>query len=55
MITPAEIEDKMMEIASDGNPERMHSDANELMCEVLVDLGYAAGIRVFDNMERWYS
>ena len=55
MITPAEFEDKMMEIAANGNPEDMHSDADDLMCEVLIDLGYAAGIRVYDGMEKWYS
>ena len=51
MITPAEFEDTMMEIAANGDPEQMHSDADDLMCAVLIDLGYAAGIRVFDNME----
>ena len=55
MITPAEFEDRMMEIAANGDPERMHSDADDLMREVLIDLGYAAGIQVYDRMERWYS
>lgn len=55
MITPAEFEDKMMEIAAIGEPEEMHGRADDLMCEVLIDLGYAAGIRVYDKMERWYS
>lgn len=52
MITPAIFEDRMLDIADreDFNSALYH--AHQLMAETLEDLGYTAGIRVFDLMLR---
>lgn len=55
MITPAEFERMMKELARSNDPEYSHGEADDLMCEVLEQLGYGAGVKVFDNMVRWYS
>ena len=35
--------------------EEKHINADVLMCDVLKQLGYKAGIEVFENAEKWYS
>lgn len=52
MITPAEFEDGMRKIASSSEvgKEVMHKAADELMCKVLEDNGYVAGVKIFENM-----
>ena len=32
-----------------------HKDADDLMCEVLSSLGYIEGVRIFEEMEKWYA
>ena len=55
MITPAEFEDRMKYLAKDGYPEERHIEADRLICEVLRDLGYEAGVKIFETMEIWVS
>lgn len=62
MITPAEFEDRMREISTkvtdafvDYHEEEAHIDADELMCNVLKDLGYTKGVEIFEQMPKWYS
>jgi len=38
-----------------SDPENAHAEADALMCEVLKELGYGEGIKIFDGMEKWYS
>ena len=35
--------------------EQFHSDADDLMCKILRDLGYGEGIDFFENHEKWYA
>lgn len=49
MITPAEFEDKMMEITAQENTARMLAQAYGLMCKVLECLGYTAGVKEFQE------
>ena len=37
------------------DPETFHYKADCLMCKVLSDLGYEAGVKVFDKAEKWNS
>ena len=53
-MTPEEFARRMQEIDS-GDPETSHREADELMARVLRELGYGAGVDVFDNMSRWYA
>ena len=61
-MTPAAFEDAMRDIVKgseygDGkfSPETFHINADELMCKVLTSLGYEAGVKIFENTEKWYS
>lgn len=35
--------------------EACHVEMDDLMCKVLNELGYEAGVRVFENTEKWYA
>jgi hypothetical protein len=51
MITPAKFEDGMRSIASHSTEEDWGiADAADLMCDVLVDLGYESGVKLFKEM-----
>ena len=56
VMSPFEFE-RRMKICFDGNNgsvEDNHMDADEIMKEVLVQLGYKAGIKIFKNGTKWY-
>ena len=55
MILPAEFERKMKEIADIQDIELRHLLADETMEQTLESLGYGAGTKVFDEMDKWYA
>ena len=57
MITPEEFEASMKAIfeCPFQCKEEAHIQADGLMCDVLTQLGYEAGIEVFMAAEKWYS
>jgi len=57
IITPARFEDEMIRISKipGYDPEGKHGRADDLMCKVLDSLGYGAGVKIFQDMEKWYS
>lgn len=66
IITPEEFKKRMNELSKnvmeldDQNPdmpsmvETAHIKADELMCEILIELGYEEGIDIFKRMEKYY-
>ena len=56
-MSPDEFRDRMLEIAkgAEYDPEEHHGEADDLMCEILTDLGYGEGVKVFEEMDRWYA
>ncbi len=56
-MTPDEFDDAMREIRNrlDGDPEKMHYEADGLMAEVLERLGYAEGVEEFRDMRKYYG
>jgi hypothetical protein len=54
-MNPDEFAAKMREIATGVDPEGSHADADNLMCELLMSLGYSEGITVFLEMGKWYA
>ena len=54
-ITPAEFERLMKELAEIGDPECRHMEADELMCHILIQYGYDAGVKIFTGMTKWYA
>ena len=55
IMTPEEFEYLMKEIDKLDDPEGKHVEADNLMLQVLSQLGYSGGIKVFLQMEIWYS
>lgn len=65
-MTPKEFETHMQKISKnvmeldDQNPdmpsmiETAHIKADELMCEILIELGYEEGVDLFKKMEKYY-
>ena len=54
-MTPAKFKARMTEIASIGDCERSHEEADDLMCEALRSLGYDGGADIFENIMKWYA
>lgn len=54
-MTPEEFRDKMRFIANISDPERAHYEADDLICCLLDDLGFGAGIEIYEKMEKWYA
>ncbi len=56
-MTPEEFANRMKEIAAfnDRDPESTHIDADGVMCAALRELGYGAGVEIFEHMKVWYA
>ena len=54
-MTPEQFAERMKEIALNTDLEMSHGDADDLMCELLVSLGYAEGVYTFVDMDKWYA
>jgi hypothetical protein len=35
--------------------EGAHLEADDLMCQLLEELGYEEGVKIFKNAEKWYA
>ena len=55
MLTPAKFEDEMKKLLDTKDLELRHKAADRLMCKALSDNGYEVGVKVFEEMEKWYS
>jgi hypothetical protein len=59
-MTPEEFKTKMQEIRKElydeeNDEEACHCCMDNLMCELLVSLGYGAGVNVFKAAPKWYA
>jgi hypothetical protein len=54
---PREFTERMKSIAEPhhADEEAQHGNADDLMCEVLRSLGYEEGVRLFEEMPKWYA
>lgn len=52
-----EFADQMQELAINwqSDEEMFHRHADDLICKLLVSLGYEEGIKVFDETPKWYA
>ena len=41
--------------SSDGDIELFHILADDLMCKLLIELGYGKGVEIFLDAPKWYS
>lgn len=56
--TPEEFKKRMLEIFPESgvyDSEEAHFDADNLMCEVLEELGYGDGLKSFKTARIWYA
>lgn len=56
-MTPAEFATAMKAIPTEyrGDPEVAHMMADDLLCQVLISLGYAEGVMAYTAMDKWYA
>lgn len=54
-MTREEFKNKMQAIADKRDTEEGHIEADDLMCELLKELGYGEGVDIFEGMPRWYA
>jgi len=54
-MTPKQFAKRMKEIRDDGDIEKAHWEADMLMCQLLQQLGYGDGVKLFTDMPKWYS
>lgn len=57
VITPKEFKQKMKELSDVvlDDTEAIHGKMDDLLCEVLVQLGYKAGVAIFKDTPKWYA
>lgn len=57
MTTPEQFAAEMGAIrdVSEADPERYHGEADDLLCQMLEELGYKEGVELFRDMEKWYG
>lgn len=55
MKTPEQFAAAMSQAAKDRDTESAHATADDIMCELLRELGYEEGVEIFEQMEKWYA
>jgi hypothetical protein len=45
----------IVEEQNDGDTEETHYKADELMCDILEELGYGDGVALFNKLNKWYA
>lgn len=53
-MTPEKFKE-LIEFNSKGCEESSHIECDAIMCELLKSLGYGEGVKIFENMEKWYA
>jgi hypothetical protein len=46
---------KLQEIAKDDDTECAHSDADQVLCDLLESLGYSDVVKAWDEVHKWYA
>lgn len=46
---------RMKEIAAMRDPENGHIEADSLLCELLLGLGFKETVAVYKSVEKWYA
>ena len=54
---PNEFKSRMQRLSEDyaDDPEILHREADNLICQLLSDLGYGEGIDIYNKMDIWYA
>ena len=54
-VSPEEFADQIEALVSNGDDEARHASMDELMCHVLISLGYKDGIEIFNRTDKYYA
>jgi hypothetical protein len=56
-MSPEEFKKAMQEIREKfgGDEEAAHDKMDNLICDLLVTLGYSEGIEIFKRQDKWYA
>lgn len=46
---------KILELCMSGSNEQNHMDADDILCELLIQLGYSKTVTAFEAVEKWYA
>ena len=55
IMTPEEFEQKMIELSMMDDKQDRHEAGDSLMQEMLTQLGYGEGVKVFEEFDKWYA
>ena len=57
MTTPEQFRDEMQKIREEigGDVEVAHACMDDVLCRVLMELGYRDGVAIFDEQDKWYA
>ena len=55
MMTPEEFANRMRQILETEDIEGGHKKMDDLMCALLVSLGYIEGIDIYNTTHKWYA
>ena len=56
ILGPDGFADQMRQLADGGyDPEGFHTNADNLLCSLLKNLGYTEGIKIFEMHTKWYA
>lgn len=55
VISPEDFARKMFHCADGCDQEDRHMLADNIMCDLLINLGYGKGVKIFKKMEKWYG
>lgn len=46
---------RMMEATENGDSEIAHSNADDILCEMLEELGYSVIVETYHKVSKWYA
>lgn len=49
------IKTRLIEEFSNYDTEAAHANADDCLCELLIELGYKDVVDLFDRIEKWYA
>lgn len=55
MITKSEAIARLKQEQGNGDTENAHSNADDILCEILTALGYADVVEEYQKVAKWYA
>ena len=47
--------ERMKDVGNNGDLEVAHIDADGILCELLIELGYGELIELYNEVDKWYA